>query len=362
MRAQKVASTLWALAKLGWQAEDGAMRSALEGAAVRVAPSMNAQDVASTLWAAATLGWQGAMQSALEGAMVRVASSMSAQNVADTFWALATLGWKACANNELAAGCAQLVAALSFNCKHLELSTASLSQLLQAHLASQFLRLGLIALPSVTLQVALKAYKEEARKVTAPSSQREVAESLQRLGIPYELEYVTVDGLFSIDLAIVDRRIAIEFDGPSRFTTNTLEPLGHTRLRDRLLSAMGWHVVSIPCFVWEQLPEPDQRDAYLELRVQPSASSEPSSAQAAASPDSAPPTGMALLQASDAASTEERNSTVFAAIENLDVTAFIITSSRTSTRPVRGSHPDSSFVAASLAALPTWMRISSASE
>ena len=33
-----------------------------------------------------------------------------------------------------------------------------------------------------------------------------------------------------------DRRIAIEFYGPSHLTRNLLDPLGHTRLRDRLLS------------------------------------------------------------------------------------------------------------------------------
>ena len=93
MNAQDVANTVWALAKLGWQAaEEGAMRRALEGAAVRVAPSMIAQDVANTVWALATLGWQageeGAMRRALEGAAVRVAPSMNAQEVANTVWAL----------------------------------------------------------------------------------------------------------------------------------------------------------------------------------------------------------------------------------------------------------------------------------
>ncbi len=34
------------------------MRSALEGAAMRVAPSMKAQHIANTLWALATLGWR----------------------------------------------------------------------------------------------------------------------------------------------------------------------------------------------------------------------------------------------------------------------------------------------------------------
>jgi very-short-patch-repair endonuclease len=143
-----------------------------------------------------------------------------------------------------------------------------LSQLLQAHLASQFLGLGLITLPSSMLQIAVQAYRDKAQKVTVSKSQRQVGESLRRLGISHELEYTTADGLFSIDLAVVDRRIAIEFDGPSHFTVNTLEPLGHTRLRDRLLSAMGWHVVSIPFFEWDRLQRPEQMDAYVEHRVQ----------------------------------------------------------------------------------------------
>ena len=113
----------------------------------------------------------------------------------------------------------------------------------------------------------MKAYSEQARKVSVSNGQREVGESLRRLGIPHELECITADGLFSIDLAIVDRRIALEFDGPAHFTRNTLEPLGHTRLRDRLLSAMGWRVVSIPFFEWDGLHQAEHRDAYVERRV-----------------------------------------------------------------------------------------------
>ena len=86
------------------------------------------------------------------------------------------------------------------------------------------------------------------------------------MGIPHEPEYITADGLFSIDPAIVDRRTALEFDGPSHFTHTTLEPLGHTRLRDRLLSAMGWHVVSIPFFEWGRLHQPEQMDVYVKER------------------------------------------------------------------------------------------------
>ena len=202
---------------------------------------------------------------ALEGAAVRVAPSMNAQAVANTIWGLATLGWHA--SSDLASVFQQLVDAFDHERGPVQLSTAHLSQLLQAHLASQFLGLGLIKLPSSLLEVAVKTYKEEARKVTVSNGQREVGQSLRRLGIPHELECITADGLFSIDLAIVDRRIALEFDGPSHFTRNTQEPLGHTRLRDRLLSAMGWHVVSIPFFEWDRLHQTEQRDAYVERRV-----------------------------------------------------------------------------------------------
>jgi hypothetical protein len=229
---------------------------------------MKSQNVANTIWGLATLGWQpgeGAMRGALEGAAVRVAPSMKSQEVANTIWGLATLGWEF--SSDAAAVFQQLVKAFDHERGLLQLGTAGLSQLLQAHLASQFLGLESITLPSPMLQVAMQAYREQARKVTVSNGQRELGESLRRLGIPHELECVTADGLYSIDLAIVDRRIALEFDGPSHFTRNTLEPLGHTRLRDRLLSAMGWHVVSIPFFEWDRLHRTEQRDAYVKRRV-----------------------------------------------------------------------------------------------
>jgi hypothetical protein len=273
MNAQDVANTLWALATLGWQAGEAAMHGALEAAAVRVASTMKAQEVANTLWALATLGWHaggGSIRSALEGAVVLVASSMSVQDVANVLWALAVLGWKA--STEMAQCFERLVDRfVSADGQVVRLAARDLSQLLQAHLASQFLGLGLVMLPPPCLEVALEAYREKARNVTTSTAQREVADSLGRLGTAHQLEYATADGLFSIDIAIVDRRIALEFDGPSHFTTNTLQPLGHTLLRNRLLSAMGWKVVSIPFFEWNGLRQAE-RDAYVQRRVDPSSS------------------------------------------------------------------------------------------
>jgi hypothetical protein len=189
---------------------------------------------------------------------------MDAQDLANTVWALVTLGWQAKA--ETASCFQQHMEALYSNSSLVQVSTSHLSQLVQAHLASQFLRLGLLTLPSSVLQVAVKAYRELAREVTVSRGQREVGESLRRIGVSHELQYITADGLFSMGLAIVDRRVALEFDGPSHFT-NTLEPLGHTRLRDQLLCAMGWRVVSIPFFEWERLHLPEQMDAYVKQRL-----------------------------------------------------------------------------------------------
>ena len=143
------------------------MRGALEAAAVRVAPSMIAQAVANSIWGLATLGWQageGPMRDALEAAAVRVAPSMKPQDVANIIWGLATLGWHS--STEVGALLQQLVEAFAHERGSVQLSTAHLLQLLQAHLASQFLGLGLITLPSSMLEAAVKTYREEARKVT----------------------------------------------------------------------------------------------------------------------------------------------------------------------------------------------------
>jgi hypothetical protein len=90
------------------------VRSALEGAVLRETSSMNAEELATTVWALAELEWNwregaddnkdakgaqgkhgGQLRSALERALVRVAPSMNSQNKATTRDALAKLEWTA---------------------------------------------------------------------------------------------------------------------------------------------------------------------------------------------------------------------------------------------------------------------------
>jgi hypothetical protein len=58
-------------------------------------------------------------------------------------------------------------------------------------------------------------------------------------------EHVLRDG-YSLDVAWPSKRIGLEVDGPSHFTSNTARPTGATRLKRRMLAAAGWRVAAVP--------------------------------------------------------------------------------------------------------------------
>lgn len=51
---------------------------------------------------------------------------------------------------------------------------------------------------------------------------------------------------YSLDLALVEAKVALEIDGPTHFSRNSNTPLGHTVLKQRLLRAAGWNLIPIP--------------------------------------------------------------------------------------------------------------------
>jgi hypothetical protein len=69
-------------------------------------------------------------------------------------------------------------------------------------------------------------------------------------------EHLTYDGLFSIDIAVLlpdDKLLAVEVEGPTHFLSSApTVPNGATRLRNRLLEARGWRVVSVPVTEWHR--------------------------------------------------------------------------------------------------------------
>jgi len=74
-----------------------------------------------------------------------------------------------------------------------------------------------------------------------------------------------------VDLAVPQQRLAIEADGPSHFTRNTgnIRPLGHTNMKHRHLRLLGWQVVSVPWFEWDDVRGPVMRREYLLSHIEP---------------------------------------------------------------------------------------------
>mmetsp|Transcript_32306 Transcript_32306/g.51739 ORF Transcript_32306/g.51739 Transcript_32306/m.51739 type:complete len:157 (+) Transcript_32306:7-477(+) len=86
--------------------------------------------------------------------------------------------------------------------------------------------------------------------VTVSRSQQELAQILDKLGVRHEVEHVTDDGYFSIDIYLPDHDIAVEFDGPSHYYSNSDSPLrtAKTELRDLFLGQRCAKVLTVPWF------------------------------------------------------------------------------------------------------------------
>ena len=78
---------------------------------------------------------------------------------------------------------------------------------------------------------------------------------------------------YALDLAVPQQRLAIEADGPSHFTRNTggaavVRPLGHTSMKHRHLRQLGWDVISVPWYEWDDVRGPVNRREYLLSRIE----------------------------------------------------------------------------------------------
>ena len=117
--------------------------------------------------------------------------------------------------------------------------------------------------------------------------QSSVSRAMDRIGVDHEEEYlVPIQDvkLVALDMALPDRKVGIEVDGPSHFIHNmdkwfvdqetkpleghwswtTQEMNGSTAMKDRLLQKKGWTIVHIPFWEWYGLKgKASAEDEYL---------------------------------------------------------------------------------------------------
>ncbi|KAH9605780.1 hypothetical protein KSS87_004658 [Heliosperma pusillum] len=117
------------------------------------------------------------------------------------------------------------------------------------------------------------------QKVTS-SFQKEVARLLYGTGLEWVKEY-DLDA-YSLDAALVNKKLALEIDGVTHFSRNTgahshcsailvgvftfgvvWVPLGHTMLKRRHVAASGWNLVSVSHQEWQELQGSIEQEEYL---------------------------------------------------------------------------------------------------
>ena len=178
------------------------------------------------------------------------------QNLANSLWAWATLG-----HSPGEATLGRFAEAAERQLAGFKVFPLSLKQLFQAKLLWEEMGVAW-EMPRVLYEEADAVWRAEAQRVTVSALQRAVGAVLHdELGVEYELEAQTADGLFSIDIAVRAESVALEVDGPSHFVCNTRAPTGRTLARNRLLAARGWRVVALPFFEWDACGGDRQRQA-----------------------------------------------------------------------------------------------------
>ncbi|XP_021752322.1 RAP domain-containing protein, chloroplastic-like [Chenopodium quinoa] len=98
------------------------------------------------------------------------------------------------------------------------------------------------------------------QKVTS-SFQKEVARLLFSTGLEWVREYEL--DVYTLDAALIDKKVALEIDGPTHFSRNSGVPLGNTVLKRRYVAASGWNPVSVPHQEWEELEGSVEQEEYL---------------------------------------------------------------------------------------------------
>eukprot|EP00962_Isochrysis_galbana_P044958 scaffold17563_cov117-Isochrysis_galbana.AAC.1 len=207
------------------------------------------QALANTAWAFATAGHAApALLDAIAAEAAPRVVEFKEQNLANMAWSFA-------ADDSLSSAALMPFFGQYFGhrCDVLakRFSDEELSQLHQWWLWYAGERGQTTGLPSQELlqrcRVAFSAWKARPSRL-----QRQVGSTLSSLGLSPQEEVQTEEG-YSLDYVVewCGQQVAIEVDGPSHFVGR--KPNGATLLKRRQLRHVGWRLVSIPYWEWDEL-------------------------------------------------------------------------------------------------------------
>jgi hypothetical protein len=222
---------------------------------------------------------------ALEGAAARVAPDMEPQHLSNALWAYATLATLRDVNLPSSyAAVWELVCKMEAR----DLIDEQLRMLFHAHLMhDRFLSSQMpanMSTPGWLKVEARGAWRREVRDDnTVSRSHRELAQIFGELGVWHEVERITKDGYFSIDIYLPDHDVAVEVDGPSHYyykdsnsssrggggddekspASSTARMTAKTELRNLFLAQQCAKVLTVPYFEFDACNSPEKRAAYV---------------------------------------------------------------------------------------------------
>ena len=215
------------------------------------------QDMANTGWAFATAGIQApALFDAIAAQLSTVNEARNPQDMANLMWAFACIGW------ESSGLFLDLASSIAGSLADLDDSAQSLLYLAALYVQSEYPDLA-----SFPLAPHLGTLRTAYLRLEPPPGQlqADVSAALLQMGWPHTPAYVTSDGI-ALDCAQVESQRAIEVHGPAHYlldvASGTFVTSGYSRFTSRLLRALGWDVVDLAFFDWEEL-NPSERHQLL---------------------------------------------------------------------------------------------------
>ena len=305
---QAVANTAWACAKKRFNARQ--LFAEIEHQSEWLVSDGDPQQVANTAWACATLGFAAPRLFAeIEHQSKWLVNNGDSQHIANTAWACATLGFAALnlfaeidrrsewlVKHAKPQGISNMCYAIAL------LGMGKSSEALLAKLwgkgiqlfatDDEFTDLDLYQLAQTRLFVAADGVKlqqtpenmttgMEVALMTSNEcvsrSSSNVSHLLHEIGFPHECEVSpdskTSGGMLAIDFACKERKIAIEFDGPSHYLKAvksgelTSTENGATKAKRRFLKQLGWKVINIDYRDYDQAQRASKGEQWLREKL-----------------------------------------------------------------------------------------------